>query len=223
MVSPPRNSDILFLATVDEEYGPLLDNLEDWHEQRQKLAQYSSEKRWQQVAESAAALIEIMPQYVETDSPYLALAKAQSEQGLRPEATQTLHTFWSNGGYAPEALQQLGQWQYEAGNLDAAIQALQSVNLVDPLDQELHGMLGDMLLEADRAAEALQEFEVALALRPHDLATAWYRIAQAHAALGQTGVAQNDLLQALDVAPGFRPAQRLLLQLADESMPRSNQ
>jgi Flp pilus assembly protein TadD len=115
----------------------------------------------------------------------------------------------------------LGQWLYDDGKTDAAIEVLQGVNLVDPLHQELHGMLGDMLLEADRAVDALREFEVALALRPHDLATAWYRIAQAHAALGQTSAAQSDLLQALDVAPGFRPAQRLLLQLADGDSPRS--
>jgi Flp pilus assembly protein TadD len=115
----------------------------------------------------------------------------------------------------------LSRWLYDDGDVDDAIEVLQSVNLVDPLDQELHGMLGDMLLEANRAEDALQEFEVALALRPHDMATAWYRVAQAHAALGNTNTAQSMLLQALDVAPGFRPAQRLLLQLAEPQPPRS--
>jgi tetratricopeptide (TPR) repeat protein len=213
--------DIVFFASVAEEYEQLLGNLEEWHDERQTLAQKSSAEQWSKVAVSATELIALMPEYVETDSPYLALARAQTELGLQADATQTLRSFWTRGGYAPAALIQLGQWLYEDGKTDAAIEVLQGVNLVDPLNQEIHGMLGDMLLEADRASDALREFEVALALRPHDLATAWYRIAQAHAALGQTSAAQSDLLQALDVAPGFRPAQRLLLQLADGDSPRS--
>ncbi len=213
--------DIVFFASVAEEYEQLLGNLEKWHDERQALAQKSAAKQWSEAAVSAMELIALMPEYVEMDSPYLALARAQTELGLQADAMQTLRSFWNHGGYAPAALIQLGQWLYDDGKTDAAIEVLQGVNLVDPLHQELHGMLGDMLLEADRAVDALREFEVALALRPHDLATAWYRIAQAHAALGQTSAAQSDLLQALDVAPGFRPAQRLLLQLADGDSPRS--
>ena len=87
--------------------------------------------------------------------------------------------------------------------------------MVDPMDRELHGILGDRLLGAGLAADALQEFEIALALDPHDKATAWYRIAQAHYQLGDIAASQQSLLQALDVAPNFRPAQRLLLELAD--------
>ena len=90
---------------------------------------------------------------------------------------------------------------------------LYSVNLVDPLDQELHGTLGDMLLEAERAQEALTEYSIALALNPHDKATANYRMASAHHQLGNDEQSQDHLLQALDLAPNFRPAQKLLLDL----------
>ena len=49
------------------------------------------------------------------------------------------------------------------------------------------------------------------------MATAWFRMAKAQYELGNTTASQEHLLQALDIAPGFRPAQRLLLQLAAES------
>ena len=88
-----------------------------------------------------------------------------------------------------------------------------SSNLVDPFDQELHGTLGELLLDSGRAGEALQEFEVALALDPHDKAIAHYRLAIAHHELGDRDEAQKQLLQALDVAPNYRPAQRLLLEM----------
>ena len=83
----------------------------------------------------------------------------------------------------------------------------------DPLDQELHGTLGDMLLESERAQEALTEYSIALALNPHDKATANYRMASAHHQLGNDEQSQDHLLQALDLAPNFRPAQKLLLDL----------
>jgi Flp pilus assembly protein TadD len=88
-----------------------------------------------------------------------------------------------------------------------------SSNFVDPFDQELHGMLGELLLDGGRAEEALQEFSVALALDPHDKAIAHYRLAMAHHELGDKSQTQNHLLQALDVAPNYRPAQRLLLEM----------
>jgi len=54
-----------------------------------------------------------------------------------------------------------------------------------------------------------------IALDPHDKASAWYRVAQAHFQLGDFVASQLYLLQALDIAPNFRPAQRLLLELAN--------
>jgi len=87
------------------------------------------------------------------------------------------------------------------------------VNLVDPLDEAVHGELGDLLMADGRAAEALREYSVALALDPHDKATAYYRLATAHNALGDRAASQDQLLMALDVAPNYRPAQRLLLEL----------
>jgi len=166
--------------------------------------------------ELARRLIAIIPQYVEADSPYLALARAQRELGEQAAALESLDTFWREGGYDPASLKRLGQWLVDADRKATAIKVLQSINLVDPLDQELHGELGDLLLDSGQAENALREFEIALALEPHDMATAWYRLAQAQHELGNIEMSQGYLLQALDVAPNFRPAQRLLLKLADQ-------
>jgi tetratricopeptide (TPR) repeat protein len=131
---------------------------------------------------------------------------------------RALEQFWRYGGYEPRALKKLAEWFDDAGRQDEAIEVLQSVNFVVPLDQEIHGTLGDLLIDADRPDEALREYAAALALDPHDKATAYYRMARAHNALGDRAASQGQLLQALDVAPNFRPAQRLLLELmrADE-------
>ena len=172
-----------------------------------------SRDEWQDIVEPAEHLIDMLPQYVEPDSPYLALARASEELGRHDEAVDALERFWQQGGYEPASLKRLGAWLEEAGRTGEAIKVYQSVNMVDPLDQELHGALGDLLLDRDRASEALREFSVALELNPHDLATAYFRLAKAHHALGNSEETKRQLLLALDVAPNYRPAQRLLLEL----------
>ena len=209
----PREFDRDFERFVRSEHGAILDNLEDWQRTQLSIQQKISAGDWAGTIELAQHLLFLLPQYVEPDSPYLALARAREELGQRPQALGVLEKFWRHGGYDPGALKRLGGWLQEANRIDDAIEVLQSVNLVDPLDLGLHGTLGDMLLEAGRAQEALMEYSIALALNPHDKATAYYRMASAHHELGNNQKSQDHLLQALDVAPNFRPAQRLLLDL----------
>ena len=210
----PAEFDKLFEDFVDTEHGAVLDKLEEWHHKQTEISNALAEDNWSDAIELANDLVDIIPQYIESDSPYLALARAHNELGNREDALNSLQTFWINGGYDPSSLKRLGHWLADAGREDDAIDVMMSINLVDPLDRDLHGELGDRLLAADRAAEALQEYEIALALKPHDMATAWYRMAQAQHKLGNIERTQDHLLQALDIAPNFRPAQRLLLQLA---------
>jgi tetratricopeptide (TPR) repeat protein len=209
----PQEFDRGFDQFVRSEHGAILDNFEEWHRTQSSIQERIAAADWSDTVQLAKQLLDILPAYVEPDSPYLALAHAQEELGQRQQAIEALERFWKNGGYDPVALKRLGDWLYEDDRSAEAIDVLQSVNLVDPLDQELHGKLGDMLLEADRAQEALAEYSIALALDPHDKATANYRMASAYHQLGDNEQSQNHLLQALDIAPNFRPAQRLLLDL----------
>lgn len=209
----PQEFDRDFNQFVRSRHGGILDNLEVWQRTNSSMRQKLSTGDWPGTIEMAKQLLDLLPQYVEPDSPYLALAHAQEELGQRRQAVAALKNFWQNGGYDPVALKRLSGWLYEENRSGEAIDVLRSVNLVDPLDQELHGTLGDMLLEAERAQEALMEYSIALALNPHDKATANYRMASAHHQLGNNEQSQDHLLQALDLAPNFRPAQRLLLDL----------
>lgn len=209
----PADFDNEFAVFVREEHGAILDNLEDWQRTQVAIQQKIAAEEWADTIELAEQLLELSPRYVETDSPYLALAFARDELGQRPEAIAALDEFWRNGGYDPTALKRLSGWLVEAERMDDAIEVLHSVNLVDPLDQELHGRLGDLLLDNGRADDALSEYTIALALDPHDKATAYFRLANAYHELGNRERTEDHLMLALDVAPNFRPAQRLLLDM----------
>jgi tetratricopeptide (TPR) repeat protein len=209
----PSAFDYEFEQFITREHGNFLNAIDVWQQTQQSILAHLSADKWQDTIGPAEYLIEMLPQYVEPDSPYLALARANDELGRQEEALAALETFWKQGGYDPDSLKRLATWLQDAGRTDEAIEVYFSVNLVDPLDQELHGELGDLLLDQGRAAEALREFSIALELDPHDKATAYFRLAKAHHALGNKDESQSQLLLALDVAPNYRPAQRLLLEL----------
>ena len=52
---------------------------------------------------------------------------------------------------------------------------------------------------------------------PLDQASAYFNLAQAYFAAGQRDQAEDSVLESLEAAPGFRPAQKLLLQIKDAS------
>jgi hypothetical protein len=54
-----------------------------------------------------------------------------------------------------------------------------------------------------------------VALHPLDKASAQFNLAQAYFEDGQRDKAETNVLAALEAAPDFRPAQKLLLQLED--------
>jgi len=212
----PAAFDSAFADFVDETQGQALERLDEWQHGQAEIARLASEEDWEAVAERARELIGIIPAYVDPDSPYLALARAAEAAGNTDAAIETLTTFWHSGGYDPAALRKLARLLVDADRPQTAVEALTSVILVDPLDIDTHATLGDLLLDTGRPADALREYQVALELEPHDRAAAWYRLARAEHALGNLTASQDYLLQALDLAPSYRPAQRLLLQLAAE-------
>ncbi len=93
------------------------------------------------------------------------------------------------------------------------------MNYSDPLRADGHRELGERLLTARRAADAEREFGVLLATAPQDFATAQFGLARASQQGGKAGAARRHVLQALEVAPSYRPAQKLLLELTKDSAP----
>lgn len=210
---PTAALDDEFADYVEKEFSERLDHLGDWLAARGEAAERLHESDWDGAVEHARDAISLFPEYVEPDSPYLLLARAEEQRGDAAAAQSALQTFHDLGGYEPEALKRLAAWLEADGRRSDAIEVLALVNLVQPLDPQLHDTLGRYLLDAGRPREALREFEAHLALDPHDKATAYYSLARAHHQLGDDETSRDTLLLALDVAPGYRPAQRLLLEL----------
>jgi tetratricopeptide (TPR) repeat protein len=66
------------------------------------------------------------------------------------------------------------------------------------------------------APAAVREYAVLVALHPIDVAGSHYNLAKAYQAEGRKDKAREEVLIALEAAPEYRPAQKLLLEVSGE-------
>ena len=203
-----------FKQFIDIEYGPLLGALPVWLEDMNTSYAALRDEQWEEAVAAAERAIFTYPDYVEVDSPYIVMARAYKELGNSDGEFEALNAFWEKGGYLPSALLTLADHYLEQDNTAQAEAVLVDANWADPFLEELHVKLGDLYLESNRPELAIEEFEVLLALDPLDKASANYRLANAWHALENTEKSMEYLMTALDIAPQFRPAQKLLLELS---------
>lgn len=209
----PQQFDKDFAGYVQEQVGKAAANLEPWTKAAKEAQQAFLDKNWKSAAASATRAIDLIPEYVDENSPYLIKARASRELGDEELATATLLDYRRLGGHDPSALLSLAKTLAAKGRNDAAIGVLDDVLMVAPLREEVHAELGDRLLAAGDAKRAVKEFEALLAMNPHDLATAHFRLAKAYLAAEDRAKGREQLLYALEIAPGFREAQQLLLEI----------
>ncbi|MEE9255344.1 MAG: tetratricopeptide repeat protein, partial [Pseudomonadales bacterium] len=154
--------DARFLAYVDERFAAPAGTLESWQTLVKRAMLAAQESRWRDAVDLADEARFIYPEYVGPRSPYLVLADAHEALGEVSAALAQRREYWHRGGRQPEHLTRLADALIARGEKSAAIDVLQSVIWVAPLDGALHERLGELLLEQGRAAEAAREFEVLL-------------------------------------------------------------
>jgi len=202
-----------FAGYVQEQLGSVVSQLEPWHEAQKEAVAAFTEKDWRAATAAAAHAIELFPDYVDENSAYLIKARAHKELGEQDQLTATLLDYRKLGGHDPAALISLAKGLAEAQRNDDAIAVLDDVLMVAPLRSEVHAELGDRLLQAGDAKRAIVEYQALLAMNPHDLSDAHYRLAKAYFAAEDRASSREHLLYALEIAPGFREAQQLLLEI----------
>jgi tetratricopeptide (TPR) repeat protein len=78
----------------------------------------------------------------------------------------------------------------------------------------MHKTLGDLYLSEGKSDSAIREFKAVVASNGIDQAGSRYNLARALLNAKRTEEAKEQLLLALEAAPGFKPAQRMLLELS---------
>ena len=209
----PEDLDRGFREFLEAEFRTTLDVLEEWQGLAQATYRALDSGDWEEVVDRAETAVGTYPDYVDDGNAYIPMAMALEELDRRPEALDTLETYWRLGGYSPGALRRLGAWLHEAGRPADAIAVYDDLIMVTPLDAEVHATLGDWMLAEGMADGALREYRALMAMQPHDMAGAHYRLATAFLALEDQASTREHLLYALEIAPHYREAQQLLLEI----------
>ena len=202
------NSPERLQALLDEQPHNFFANL--------KMAGYHRERGQEDAAISLLSHAKsVFPAYAGSDNPYRQLSRIYRQRGQNEAAIDELRQLTDIHGADLESLTTLATWLEEEGRTQDAASVLERAIQVYPFDRETHQKLGDLFMGTGEAAMAVREFRALLALQPPDKAAAHYQLARALLRLGRRVEAKSEVLSSLEIAPGYEPAQELLLTLVE--------
>jgi tetratricopeptide (TPR) repeat protein len=212
----PEAFDKDFLAEIDKETSRTVKNFAEWSKglgDLNKTARTPDAKQ-DDILAKAHALEFLYPEYVEAGNAYLIAAKACLMKEDKPCAMDEYAKYSKASGRDADAIKAYAKLLDGAGQTKEAEAALERLNFVNPLDQDLHQKLGALYLKSGDGPMAVREFEALVALKPLDVAGSHYNLAKAYQAEGRKDKAREEALTALEAAPDYRPAQKLLLEVS---------
>jgi tetratricopeptide (TPR) repeat protein len=203
-----------YLAWLDKKYGAQAGHFDEWRAKLKALVAAAQQKQYDTVLQQGPAILAMYPEYVGDANVYELMADADKAMGDANSEAAVLTAYQLEGGQMPAVLKRLATLEEAAGQNDKAAATLERVNYVYPLkDEDLHRRLGDLLYAGKQYDGAIREYGARVASDPLDKAGAEFSLAQAYSAAGQKDKAEESVLAALETAPGYRPAQKLLLEL----------
>jgi tetratricopeptide (TPR) repeat protein len=154
----------------------------------------------------------LFPGYVGPDNAYKQLSEIYKRLGRLNDAIAELESLTSISDSDFESFKQLAIWLDSAKRPLEARKPLEQAMFVYPFDQETHELLARLAHEAKDHEVALREYRALLDSDPPDKATAHLNVARVLIETGKKAAAKKEALAALEIAPGFEPAQELLLK-----------
>jgi tetratricopeptide (TPR) repeat protein len=210
----PEEFDKQYFAWIDKRYGSEAAHFDEWRDKLKALAAASQHKQYETVLAQGPAVLAMYPEYVGDANVYELMADADKAKGDSKAAAAALTGYEHEGGQDPTVLKRLAALEEGAGRQTEAAATLARLNYIYPVkNEELHQRLGDLLYGQKQYDAAVREYVAVVASNPLDKAGAEFHLAQAYLAAGQKDKAQESVLAALEAAPGYRPAQKMLLEL----------
>jgi tetratricopeptide (TPR) repeat protein len=210
----PEEFDKQFFAKIESENKKSIDSFPEWTDDVKTISAASKAKDYDTVIKIGSRARDLFPDYVEAGSVYEFLAKAYAAKNDKANAEDELQRYMKAGGRDPSTLKTLADDLTADDKKKEAAAVLERVNYIYPMDGAQHQQLGLLLLDLDQNAGAIREFQAVLARDPIDVAQAHFNLARAYNQNHQPEQAKDELISSLEAAPGFRPAQKLLLELS---------
>jgi len=218
----PAAFDKEFLAHLEAETKPTVEHFDDWKKKVKTVYDLTQKKDWDGVIKEGTSIRDFYPDYVEQHSIYEMLAQAYEAKGDKAAAMAELERYVKAGGREPATLKKDAKLLEEAGRKKEAAAVLDRLNYIYPMDNEVHQQLGELDLALGNTGGAVRELHSVAVHNPIDPAKAHYELARAYQLNHQTEKAKDEVLAALETAPGYRQAQKLLLELSADSGTQQN-
>jgi len=203
-----------FLAWLEAQTKSPVEHFAEWQKQIKTMVEDLRAKKYDDVIREGTAIHDFYPDYVEAGSVYELMSEAYTAKGDKASARKELEQYNQVGGRSSLLIKRLATLEEEAGEPKKAAAALDRLNYIYPEDQELHKRLGDLWLAQDNLPGAIREYQAVLATKPLDQAAAHFQLANALRKANRIDEAREQVLLSLEAAPGYKPAQRLLLEVA---------
>ena len=171
------------------------------------------QRRDEEALELLVRARDLFPEHADADSAYPYLARLYEQRGELAAAAEALEGMLAHNESAYEPRLRLAELYARLQKPQAAARTLEAAIWINPYEPELHTRLADLLESTQQYAEAVRERRAVVALGPADRAEALLRLARAQMLAGDLAGARRSVLGALEQAPGYAPAQELLLRL----------
>ena len=157
--------------------------------------------------------VEMYPEYSDDNNAWEPLVEAYLKKGNKAAATDALKKYLNYSELSFSSYVKLSELLEESGDKAGAAKSLEGAMYVRPMDLKGHSKLGSLMLELKQYANAAREYETMIALKTPDRATAYYLLAQSYLGDGKRSEARKAVLNSLDIAPSYEPAQKLLVEI----------
>ncbi len=212
----PEEFDKQFLAWLDKDTHATVAGFDEWKKSIRGVSEAEKAKNWDEVIKQGTAIRDLYADYVEAANVYEFLAEAYLAKNEKGKAVDELERYSTVGGRNPATLKRLATLEVEEGRKPQAVKTLERLNLIYLKDEQAHLQLGNLYMDLGNPTNAIREYQAVLAGSPIDVAGAHFELAKAFQGAKRPDDAREEVISALEAAPGFKPAQKLLLELATE-------
>ena len=181
----------------------------------QQAQKFIGDEQWTKAKPILERLLALYPTFTGPDSAYKMLAAAHRALGETNAEREVLAQYAEKDDAAPEAYLRLMELAEAAQDWTAVAQNAQRYLEVNPLVAPPYRFLAKASEKTNATATAMEAYRSLLELDPPDPGELHFRLAQLLHAAGDPG-ARRQVLQALEEAPRYREALRLLLEITEK-------
>ena len=171
-------------------------------------------QQWERAQGVLERIVELHPAEGRDTSLYQALAEVHRRLGDADQERAVLEQWAARASDAVPAYARLIELGTASEDWEQVLHAAESLLEVNPLTPLPHRALARAARQLDQPSDAIAAYQALLALEPVDLADAHFELAQLLHQRSDTSEAYRHVLQALEEAPRYRAAHKLLLELA---------